>query len=440
MYAALLARRMEEIRRNLWRIAVMRSGLLILTLMTLTVLGLALGWSAHRQGRFSKLKQKLKQEPATPQSPAAARPGGQDAIVLQRTRLEGQDVPEFLTATVLPGRGMNVLQITAYLPNKGEVSLLASPTLDEAGRSLNGTGLDAIGEGSLSVGAAFEAPWANRIFGTPSRDRHNTTVEWHGHSLGLPVSKTARSEAVVAIGGLLLNHGTTSASTNVMPDGGAAQAIFEAGDFGGHWVSRTEITTSVQLSSRAVEIRIAARNTGDEPEPMGLGWHPRFAILSGDRGHATLHMPNALRSEVRDRQTGLPTGKLLPVTDTPYDFTTWSGRQLGELSLDDSFVHLRPALLDNGPIAELRDPKSNYGLRITAITPTIKAMRVYAPASENFVSIEPQFNYDDPFGTEWPRQEDTGMVVLQPGQSVQWQIRLEIFSLDPGRRFDPAQP
>jgi galactose mutarotase-like enzyme len=130
----------------------------------------------------------------------------------------------------------------------------------------------------------------------------------------------------------------------------------------------------------------------------------------------------------------------LPVTDTPYDFTTWSGRQLGELSLDDSFVHLRPALLDNGPIAELRDPKSNYGLRITAITPTIKAMRVYAPASENFVSIEPQFNYDDPFGTEWPRQEDTGMVVLQPGQSAQWQIRLEIFSLDPGRRFDPAQP
>src|SRR3984957_19257512 len=197
MYAALVARRISDLRRSLWRIAVIRSGLLTMVVVTAAILGLAFGWRAHREGRFSRLKQELKQEPTTSQPPAAARPGGQDAIVLQRARLEGQTVPEFLTATVLPGLGMNVLQITAYLPQKGEVSLLASPTLDEAGRSLNGTGLDAIGEGSLSVGAAFEAPWANRIFGTPSRDRHNTTVEWHGHSLGLPASKTSRSEAVV---------------------------------------------------------------------------------------------------------------------------------------------------------------------------------------------------------------------------------------------------
>jgi galactose mutarotase-like enzyme len=215
------------------------------------------------------------------------------------------------------------------------------------------------------------------------------------------------------MGGLFLNHGATSTSTHVMPDGGEAQATFDAGDFGGHWVSRTEITTSVQLSSRALEIKIVARNTGDVAEPMGIGWHPRFAILSGDRGQATLRMPN----------------KLLPITNTPYDFTARSGRQLGELNLDDSFVHLQPALLDNGPIAELRDPRSNYGLRITPITPTIKAMRVYAPARDKFVSIEPQFNYDDPFGSEWPKGEDTGMVVLQPGRSVQWQVRLEIFPL-----------
>ena len=43
--------------------------------------------------------------------------------------------------------------------------------------------------------------------------------------------------------------------------------------------------------------------------------------------------------------------------------------------------------------------------------------------------FEPQFNYDDPFGHEWAKDEDTGMVVLQPGQSTQWKIRLEIFSL-----------
>jgi galactose mutarotase-like enzyme len=80
-------------------------------------------------------------------------------------------------------------------------------------------------------------------------------------------------------------------------------------------------------------------------------------------------------------------------------------------------------------VAELRDPENDYGLRITAMTSTIRALRVYAPLDGSFLSIEPQFNYDDPFGHEWAKEEDTGMVVLQPGQSTQWRILLEIFSL-----------
>jgi aldose 1-epimerase len=420
MYAALVARRIGDLRRSLLRIAVMRSGLLTMVVVTVAILGLAFGWRAHRQGRFSRLKQELKRQPAMPQTPAVARPGGQDAIVLQRARLDGHAIPEFLSATVLPGFGMNVLQITAYLPHKGEVSLLASPTLDEAAR---------LPAGSLLMGGAFELPWASRISGTASADGRSFTTAWRGHSFTFPATQKVHAGEAVAMGGLLLARGANTASTNVMPDGGEAETTFDSGNFAGHWVSHTEITTSVQLSSRAIEIKVVAKNTGDEPEPMGIGWHPRFAILSGDRGQATLHMPSAMRAEVRDRRNGLPSGKLLPVTDTEYDFTARNGRELGELSLDDSFVHLRPALFDNGPIAELRDPASNYGLRMTAITPAIKAIRVLAPASDNFVSIEPQFNYDDPFGPEWPKDEDTGMVVLQPGQSVQWQVRLEIFLL-----------
>ena len=84
--------------------------------------------------------------------------------------------------------------------------------------------------------------------------------------------------------------------------------------------------------------------------------------------------------------------------------------------------------MEDGPVAELRDPENDYGLRIIAMTSTIKAMRVYSPPDGSFISIEPQFNYDDPFGREWEK-EDTGIVVLQPGESTQWKIRLEIFSL-----------
>jgi aldose 1-epimerase len=137
--------------------------------------------------------------------------------------------------------------------------------------------------------------------------------------------------------------------------------------------------------------------------------------------------------EVKDRRTGQLSGRLLPVEGTEYDFTGRTGAQLGALNLDDSFVHLKTGIMENGPAVELRDPENDYGLRITAMASTIRAIRVYAPLDGSFISIQPQFNYDDPFGREWGKNEDTGMVVLQPGQSTQWQIRLEIFSLSAGQ-------
>jgi aldose 1-epimerase len=42
------------------------------------------------------------------------------------------------------------------------------------------------------------------------------------------------------------------------------------------------------------------------------------------------------------------------------------------------------------------------------------------------VAIEDQFNYPDPWGAEW-KGMDTGMIKLEPGQSVTWRVRLELF-------------
>lgn len=424
MYLALLVQWFAGLRRKLWHAALMRSGVVTVLVITILVVGLAIGWREHRLGQFAELKRQLKQKPAAP-AETQARPGGQDVILLQRSQMPGDSDPEFLSTTLLPGRGMNVLQITAYLPQKGEVPLLASPPLAEAAQRMNGTGADVAGGESLAMGGAIEIPWAGGISGATTADGKNLTTAWHGRHLSLPMQETSG----MAVGGLLLKQASDSETTNVMPDGGEAQVTFNAGGFNGHWISHTDITTTVELSGHAIEMTVLARNTGSEPEPMGIGWRPRFAILSGDRGQVTLRLPVSERAEVTDRRNGLPTGKLLPVAGTEYDFTARNGARLGSLNLDDSFVHLRQGFMDNGPIAELRDPENNYGLRITVMSPTIKTLRVYAPAGANFVSIDPQFNYDDPFGREWAKEEDTGMVVLQPGQSVQWKIRLEIFSL-----------
>jgi aldose 1-epimerase len=427
MYWALLKQGVIKWRRGIWHAAVMRSGMLTFLFVVLVLAGLAFGWREHRLGQFAQLKRELNKRPVTE---VVVRPGGQEAVQLQRSQIAGGNGPEFLTATLLPGRGMNLLQITAYLPQKGEVNLLASPPLEEAAKMLSGTGADANGAKSLAMGAAIELPWAGRISGVSTPDGKNLSTMWHGTRLILPTdAKDSYGVAgTVAAGGLLLKRPSDSINTTAMPDGGEAQATFHAGNFDGHWPSQTEVMTTVSLSGKALTMKIVARNTGTTAEPMGIGWHPRFAVLNGHRAQMMLRLPEGLRVEVKDRRSGELSGRLLPVEKTEYDFTGRIGAQLGALNLDDSFVHLRTGLLENGPMAELRDPENDYGLRITAMTSNIKAIRVYAPLDGSYISIEPQINYDVPFGHEWA-DEDTGMLMLQPGQSIQWQIRLQIFSL-----------
>jgi galactose mutarotase-like enzyme len=412
----------------------MQSGLLTFLVLTLALAGLAFLWREHRLGQFAQLKRGLSQPPV---SDVTVRPGGQEMVQLQRSQMLGGDGPEFLSATLLPGRGMNLLQIRANLPQKGEVDLLASPTPEEAAKLLSGSGEDTTGAKSLAMGAAIELPWAGRVSGSPAPDGKNVIAMWRGERLILPSDPRDSYGAggTVAAGGLLLKLASDSVNTNVMPDGGEARATFRAGDFDGHWLSKTEIATTVQMSGKAIDIRVVARNTGTTPEPIGIGWHPRFAILNGHRGQMMLRLPQGMRVDVKDRRTGQLSGRLVPVEGTEYDFTGRMGAELGALNLDDSFVHLRQAMMENGPVAELRDPENDYGLRIIAMTSTIKAIRVYAPLDGSFISIQPQFNFDDPFGREWAKGEDTGMVVLQPGQTTQWKVRLEIFSLS-GSRTD----
>jgi galactose mutarotase-like enzyme len=389
-------------------------------ILAVLVLGLAVAYRERGRGNLHKLKARIETQRPEIEAP---QPGGQNAITLLRTRLAGGSRPEFLSATLLPGRGMNVLQITAYLPGRGEVKLLASPSVEDADKAMRGAGDDTAGRESLAIGGAFEAPWAGGIWGTPAQTSGHVTAVWRAHTVTLPTP----AGSSVAQGGLMLEQPSSSAGITAMPDGGEARADFRPADFGAHWPSRTELTVTALLGSEAIDLTVTARNAGDIAEPIGIGWRPRFAILDGKRQQIRLQLPSETR-EMRDRK-GQPTGSLAPVGGTEYDFTARGGAALGQMDLDDGFVDLHQELLDSGPVAELIDPANDFGLRLTMLSPAIHAIRVLAPANGGFVTIDPQFNYDDPFGREWGPENDTGMVLLQPGQTTQWKIRLEIYSL-----------
>jgi galactose mutarotase-like enzyme len=358
--------------------------------------------------------------------------GGQPVVQLKRRSSVNAAQPEFTSVTILPGRGMNLFQITANLPGKGEVHVLASPSLEEAAQQLNGGADDIHGVKSFAFGGAFLVPYPNRIRGKLSSDGKTVTTQWKDKTLTLPAvwkGKANPKAELHAIHGLILDRKTDSLKIERTPDGQTFTGVIHAGDFGGYWPSKTDLTISISLTGTAVESTIVAKNVGDEEEPISVGWHPYFAIPSGDRIQARLHIPASKLAEVNNYDDVFPTGKLLPVSGTKYDFRSPAGEPLGNIFLDDNFADL--GRTSGGVVVDLTDPAFAYGIHIEGLSPEIRTVQVYAPPDKAFAAIEEQFNFADPFSGLWNGM-DTGMVTLKPNQAVTWKVRLELFT--PGRK------
>src|SRR5271156_7156827 len=366
-------------------------------------------------------------EPAPqPTATAPLQIGGADVVTLARKPTSDGGKPEFLSVTLLPGRGMNMLQVTAAIPGKGEIPLFHSPSVADAAKQLTGTGKDELGNVSFSFGGAFLVPYPNRIEGEPSADSKSVITHWRGHTLALPANFPSKNPGgrVVAIHGLITQAKVEDLQTQTTADGQTVTGVIHAGDFGGHWLSDTDLNFTIALTGDGVETTITAKNVGKEPEPMSIGWHPYFVIPSGHRAQARVHIPATMMAIVNNYGDAFPTGQLKPVKGTDYDYTAPDGVALDDHFLDDNFSHLQRT---NGAAdVKVIDPESNYGLTVSALSPEIRTVQVYSPKTA-FVAVEPQFNYVDPFGKEW-KGMDTGMVTLRPGQSVTWKVRLELFT------------
>lgn len=391
-------------------------------LLTIAVLGWTLGCESR--------------PPAPQPSPTAVASehlpvvGGQKAVELRRLQSGTGAKPEFLSVTLLPGRGMNVFQITAYLPGKGEVPLLASPSIAIAAKTLNGGPDDLHGNKSFSMGGAFLFPFANRIRGPVQVDKKTgerfLDLKWHGQTAKLVANWHGKQDGApwVAMHGDMLAADAESLSVHSAPGGSRATAIYNL-PLKGQWFSSNRVRVTVVLERDTVTLMATATDTGDKAEPVAIGWHPYFQLPSGVRANARLRLPAGMRAEVNNYDDEFPTGDLVPTEGTSYDFSEAEGAPLPDGLVDDSFVNLERDGQGHA-VAEIRDFGANYGMRVTAMTPRIRAFQVYSPPNEPFIVLEPQFNWNDPFGAEW-HGVDTGMVTLHPGQSVTWKVQLQLF-------------
>lgn len=357
---------------------------------------------------------------------------GAQVVTLERPAPSDPQRPAFLSAQILPGRGMMTLQVRARLPLQGDFDLLTAPPLEEARQLLDGGSGefpgDFPGNGSYLIGGALLLPYANRIRGELSPDGKTVRTTILGKPVTLPANAGGRQPGAeqYSMHGLILASRVDEVHRETTEAQDSVRASLHAGDFGGCWISATDIEFENILTSNSFTVTVKAKNVGGEPLPMGIGWHPYFNLPSGRREQARLHLPARKRTRVNNYDEVLPTGEVEPVAGTPYDFSEPGGRSLGGLYLDDCFVDLSTS--GGSVVAEVVDPEGSFGLRVVAAAPPVKAIQVYAPPHEKFVVVEPQFNWADPFGAQWGPGVDTGMAILQPGESVIYSARLELFT------------
>ncbi len=341
-------------------------------------------------------------------------------MIIKELRAEGAlaDGVGFVSALVLPERGMMLAQLRGRLPDGREADIVTAPPALALADRFGGAD-DFAGNASFGFGGAILVPYANRVRGRAVAGRREIETTIGGKRVRLPANWRGKSPVAetYAMHGLILDRMFEVTADEV----DTVEGVLSAGSFGGRWPSATDLTVEWRLSPGALELTVTATNAGDEVLPMGIGWHPYFALPSGDRRAARLHVAASSRVVVGDYDAVPPTGAIQPVAGSAYDFRSAGGALLGDTYLDDCFVDLDRR--GGTAMATLVDPGSGLLIRVSAAAPPVRAFQVYAPPDQPFVAIEPQFNLADPYGREWHGGE-TGMVRLAPGQSTAYTARV----------------
>jgi len=349
--------------------------------------------------------------------------GGAPVAVLEALDAPGNG-PAFLTAQVLPGRGMMLLQTKLRLPCGDVVDAIHAPPPKEAAEALCGGPEDFSGDKSFSFGGAILVPYANRITGARAPGAREIATRIAGRPVRLPANwGGGPTHNAYAMHGLILDK----AFRLEQPAPDRLVGRLAAGDFDWGWPGSAEIEVVWRLAAGGLSLTVQVTNRGAESLPIGVGWHPYFAVPSGGRAQARLHLAAGARVEVDNYRDVLPTGRLLPTAGSDYDFSAQDGAALGDRYLDDCFTELRR--IGNAVEARILDPAAGLGLRIVSPSRAVRAVQVYAPPDQPFVVVEPQFNLADPYGQEWPAGLDTGMVEVEPGGRTVYQASVAPFAI-----------
>ena len=355
--------------------------------------------------------------------------GGQPVVKLHAPYSPEAEKPSIISAQILPGRGMNIYQLKTCLPYKGDFDMLYAPPLKETSHFFDNGPDDFMGNKSFMIGGAILVPYPNRIRGKLLADGKSIETRILGKTVILPANWSSAGNTrgeKVAMHGLILNSKMNKVTLHSSDSRAEVTGVFNAGDFDGRWIGQSRLTMTCTLTKSNFSFSVTVENVGNETLPTSVGWHPYFEFPSGKREQVRIHIPARSIVQVNNYDDVFPLGEIIPIKGYVHDFSDISGTPLKDMYLDDSFTDLKINPEDNS-ITEIIDPLANYGVRIFANSVN-KAIQVYAPPDKNFIAIEPQFNLTDPFNENtWGKNANKGMAILEPGQSVIYKVKIELF-------------
>ena len=178
----------------------------------------------------------------------------------------------------------------------------------------------------------------------------------------------------------------------------AAEARLEYRHPGGAWPWPYRATQRFTLTSSSLTVALALTNESDAPMPAGVGWHPYFprtarATISAD-----------VRGMWHTDGEKLPT-ELVAAPAAPFG----RGR-------DNCFVGW-------GRRATIDWPELGARLVMQA-QPPLDYLVVFTPARRPFFCVEPVSHVTDAFNLADAGRDDTGILVLAPGETLETAVVL----------------
>src|SRR5262245_11549759 len=173
------------------------------------------------------------------------------------------------------------------------------------------------------------------------------------------------------------------------------------------WPWTYRATQRIALSPHRLVVSLAVVNESAEPMPVGLGWHPYFARTPG----ATI-TADVRAMWLTDDETMPTTLETSPAVDLA------RGIAVERVAIDNCCVGWTGR-------ASLEWPDVGARLTMTA-PPPLDSLVVFTPPQRPFFCVEPVSHVTDAFNLAAAGRTDTGMRVLESGETLRATVTLEI--------------